>query len=126
MILLVVGDFNASLGIDNTGHETCMGKFNVGGSDRHLMDPNSERLFYYVETNNLCITNTYFRHPARHNYTFYDNCLLNPRTATRANLKEVIDFILCNQRYKSSIMSTRVYNGAILDLIIDYLLLIFV
>ena len=64
-IKLIIGDFNAKVGLDNTGFEDVMGKHGVG-----VRNDNGSRLVDFCDYNNLVITGTCFPHKEIHKLTW--------------------------------------------------------
>ena len=64
-ILLMIGDFNARVGNNNTNREIVMGRHGIG----EITD-NGERLVGIYEENNLIIGGTLFQHKTIHKLTW--------------------------------------------------------
>ena len=60
-VKIIMGDFNAKVGMDNSGHEDAMGKHGLG-----VKNDNGERMLQFCEMNNLVITGTVFPHKNIH------------------------------------------------------------
>ena len=60
-ILIIVGDFNAKIGCNNTGFENIMGRFSSG-----LRNGNGTRLVQMCSNNNLIIGGSLFKHKKIH------------------------------------------------------------
>ena len=93
--IMVMGDFNAKVG--NQECPGVMGKFGYG-------DPNERglRLIEFCQENKLVITNTMFNHRASRKWTWESP---NHRDFN------MIDYILIQQRWRSSICNTRAFPG---------------
>ena len=63
-ILIVLGDFNAKIGCDNTGYERNMGKHGLG-----TRNDNGERFLELCLENDLAIGGTLFQHKRIHKET---------------------------------------------------------
>ena len=95
-INIVMGDLNAKVGEQQ--EYPVSGKFGLG--DRN---DRGQRLVEFCWTSKLAITNTLFEHP-------------NRRLNTWKSLGDIhcnqIDYIMINQRYRSSVKKVRTYPGA--------------
>ena len=100
-IVLVLGDFNAIVGSDNSGNEDVMGKFGIG-----QINGRGERLTEFCRDNELFITNTMFKHRRKRKVTWWSP---NGRTAN------MIDYILVSSRWKSSFTDTVTLGGGDFD-----------
>jgi hypothetical protein len=107
-MIMMMGDLNARVAWSDE-HSKVMGRYTM---DKETNE-NGYRLIDFCIHNDLHIMNTYFRHKKIHQGTWQ-----HPST------KEwhMIDYILTNKRYKSSIEDIRVYRGA--DMKTDHHLLI--
>ena len=100
-MLMVIGDMNANTGTSREGNASVLGPWtnpaerNIPGN--HMID--------ICQTHRLCITNTFFRHKDIHRDTFRAKVV-------QGELKpgKMLDYILVNQRFRSSILDTRVYR----------------
>ncbi|XP_071142032.1 craniofacial development protein 2-like [Mytilus edulis] len=97
-ILLVMGDFNAKVGINNEGHESIMGRHGIGRRNE-----NGENLLDICQRNNLVITGTIFPHKDKHKITW-----ISPNKKT----ENQIDHILVTRQHRTSILDTRAMRGA--------------
>ena len=104
---MIVGDFNSKVGKKEHEEEiNCIGKFSRGRrniSGQHLIN--------FCEINNLFISNSAFRHPARH-ITTYSSTFVNS-TGEVKNYYSMIDFILINQKLRHSLINARSYGGTL-------------
>ena len=96
----ILGDFNARIETDTNTWHTVLGPHGVGE-----VNGNGKRWLDLCVTNELLITNTWFRHKLQHQYTWHSN-------GDRSNSGHVTDYILVSAKHCSSVMDTRVYGGA--------------
>lgn len=100
-ITIIMGDWNAKIGKGREGDT--IGEFGLG-----IRNDKGERLAQFCQENDVVITNTYFKLPERRLYTWKS-------PADGANNKIVrnqIDYLLINKRYRNSIKSAKTYPGA--------------
>ena len=90
-VLFIIGDWNAKVGSQETPGGT--GKFGLG-----MWNEAGQRLLEFCQENALVIANTLFQQHKRRLYTW-----------TSPNQ---IDYILCRQRWRNSIQSTKTRPGA--------------
>ena len=90
-VLLIIGDWNAKVGSQETPGVT--GKFGLG-----IWNEAGQRLIEFCQENALVITNTLFQQHRRRLYTW---------TSPDGRHQNQIDYILCSQRWRSSIQSTK-------------------
>ena len=95
-VLFITGDWNAKLGSQETPGVT--GKFGLG-----IQNEAGQRLIEFCQENALVITNTLFRQHNGRLYTW---------TSPDGQHRNQIDYILCSQRWRSSIQSTKTRSGA--------------
>ena len=105
-VLLTIGDWNAKVGSQETPGVT--GKFGLG-----MRNEAGQRLIEFCQENALVIANTLFQQRKRRLYTW---------TSPDGQHRNQIDYILCRQRWRSSIQSTKTRPGA--DCGLDHELLI--
>ena len=86
-VLFIIGDWNAKVGSQETPGVT--GKFGLG-----IQNEAGQRLIEFSQDNALVITNTLFQQPKRRLYTW---------TSPDGQHRNQIDYILCSQRWRSSI-----------------------
>ena len=91
-----IGDWNAKVGSQETPGVTC--KFGLG-----IRNEAGQRLIEFCQENALIIANTLFQQHKRRLY---------PRTTPDGQHRNQIDYILCNQRWGSSIQSAKTRPGA--------------
>ena len=86
-VLFIIGDWNAKVGSQETPWVT--GKFSLG-----IQNEAGQRLIEFCQENALVIANTLFRQHKRRLYTW---------TSPDSQHQNQIDYILCSQRWRSSI-----------------------
>ena len=94
--LFIIGDWNAKLGSQETPGVT--GKFGLG-----VWNEAEQRLIEFCQENTLVIANTLFQQHKRRLYTW---------TSPDGQHRIQIDYILCSQRWRSSIQSAKTRPGA--------------
>ena len=94
--LFILGDWNAKLGSQKTPGVT--GKFGLG-----VQNEAGQRLIESCQENALVIANTLFQQHKRRLY---------PWTSPDGQHRNQIDYILCSQRWRSSIQSAKIRPGA--------------
>ena len=97
-IVVVMGDFNAKVGGDNGGYESCIGRHGMGNKN-----DNGERLCDFSVSNGLVITGTLFQHKDIHKATW---------VSANGRVKNQIDHPLISRRLKSAVLDTIVQRGA--------------
>ena len=105
-VLFIIGDWNAKVGSQETPGVT--GIFGLG-----MRDETGQRLIEFWQENALVIASTLFQQHKRRLYTW---------TSPDAQHRNQIDYILCSQRWRSSIQSAKSRPGA--DCGLDHELLI--
>ena len=95
-VLFIIGDWNAKIGSKGTPGVT--GKCGLG-----VRNEAGQRLIEFCQEKALVIANTLFQQHKRTLYTW---------TSPDGQHKNQIDYILCNQRFRSSIPSTKTRPGA--------------
>ena len=98
-VLFMVGDWNAKVGSQETPGVT--GKFGLG-----IRNEAGQRLIEFCRENALVIKNTLFQQHKRRLYTW---------TSPDGRHRNQIDYILCSQRWRSSIQSAKTRPGAHCD-----------
>ena len=88
-VLFIIGDWNAKVGSQETLGLT--GKFGLG-----VQNEAGQRLIEFFQENALVIANTLFQQHKRRLYTL---------TSPDGQHRNQIDYILCSQRWRSSIQS---------------------
>ena len=95
-VLFIIGDWSAKAGNQETPGVT--GKFGLG-----IWNEAGERLIEFCQENALVIANTLFQQHKRRLYTW---------TSPDGQHRNQIDYILCSQRWRSSIQSAKARPGA--------------
>ena len=95
-VLFIIGDWNAKVGSQETPGVT--GKFGLG-----MQNEAGQRLIEFCQENALVIANTLFQQHKRRLYTW---------TSPDCQHQNQTDYILCSQRWRSSIQSTKTRPGA--------------
>ena len=90
-VLFIRGDWNAKVGSQETSGLT--GKFGLG-----VQNEAAQRLIEFCQVNVLVIANTLFQQHKRRLYI---------RTSPDGQHRNQIDYILCSQRWRSSIQSAK-------------------
>ena len=94
-VLLIIGDWNAEVGSQEIHWVT--GKFGLG-----VQNVAGQRLTEFGQENTLVIANTLFQQHKRWLYT---------RTSPAGQYWNQIDYILCHQRWRSSVQSAKTRLG---------------
>ena len=95
-VLFIIGDWNAKVGSQETPEVT--GKFGLG-----IWNEAGQRLIEFCQDNVLVRANTFFQQHKRRLYTW---------TSPDGQHQNQIDYILCSQRWRSSIQSAETRPGA--------------
>ena len=95
-VLFIIGDWNAKVGSQETPGGT--GKFGLG-----MQNEAGQRLTDLCQENALVIANTLFQQHKRRLYTW---------TSLDSQHQNQIDYILCSQRWRSSIQSAKTISGS--------------
>ena len=95
-VLFIIGDWNAKVGSQETPGVT--GKFGFWGQNEA-----GQRLIEFCQENSLVIANILFQQHKRRRYTW---------TSPDDQYQNQIAYILCRQRWRSSIQSTKTRPGA--------------
>ncbi|XP_061267751.1 uncharacterized protein LOC133244501 [Bos javanicus] len=95
-VLFIIRDWNAKVGSQETPGVT--GKFGLG-----IQNEEGQRLIEFCQENALVIANTLFQQHKRRLYTW---------TSPDGQHRNQIDYILCSQRWRSSIQSAKTRLGA--------------
>ena len=95
-VLFIIGDWNAKVGSQET--RGVKGKFGLG-----ILNEAGQRLIEFYQENALVIANTLFQQHKRRLYTW---------TSPDSHHRNQIDYILCSQRWRSSIQSAKTRLGA--------------
>ena len=95
-VLFIIGDWNAKVGSQGTPGVT--GKFDPG-----IQNEAGQRLMEFCQENALVIVNTLFQKHMRRLYTW---------PSPYGQHRNQIDYILCSQRWRSSIQAAKTRPGA--------------
>ena len=95
-VLFIIGNWNAKVGSQETPGVT--GRFGLG-----VQNEAEQRLIGFCQENALFIANTPFQQHKRRLYTW---------TSADGQYRNHIDYILCSQRWRSSIQSAKTRPGA--------------
>ena len=95
-VLFIIGDWNAKVGSQESPGVTC--RFGLG-----VQNEAGHRLIKFCQENTLVMKNTLFQQYKRRFYTW---------TSPDGQHGNQIDYILCSQRWRSSIQSERTRPGA--------------
>ena len=96
-VLFIIGDWNAKVGSQET--PGVMGKFGLG-----VQTEAGQRLIEFCQRNSPVIANSLFQQRKRRLYT---------RTSPDGQHQNQVDYIICSQRWKSSIQSAKTRLGAV-------------
>lgn len=107
-IVVLMGDFNAQIGSNNTGYRRITGKHGMG-----TRTDNGDRLVELCMKHDLIIGGTVFPHKDVHKYTW---------TSPNGRTKNQIDHICISAKWRSSLLDVRNKRGA--DLFTDHELIL--
>ena len=96
-VLFITGDWNAKVGIQEIPGVT--GTFGLG-----VQNEAGQRLIEFCQENSLVIANTLFQQHKRRFYTW---------TSPDGQYRNQTDYILCSQRWRSSIQSAKARSGTV-------------
>uniref|UniRef100_A0A8D8VL77 Craniofacial development protein 2 n=2 Tax=Cacopsylla melanoneura TaxID=428564 RepID=A0A8D8VL77_9HEMI len=100
-VLIVMGDFNAKVGKGRVGNS--IGPHGLGETN-----DSGEKFSLFAGENDLVAMNTFFELPPRRLYTWK-----HPKDGKNGHLiRNQIDYILVNQRYRNSCKMAKTYPGA--------------
>lgn len=94
--LIVMGDFNGKVG--NGREETTIGPFGLGERN-----DNGQRVVDLCKRHNLFVTNTWFQQKKKAQHTW---------VSPNGEVKNQIDYILVDKRYRNGIMNSKAMPGA--------------
>lgn len=97
-LVIIMGDFNAKIGNDNTGREGVMGRQGEGE-----MNSNGELFVEMCAFNSMVIGGSIFPHKRIHKTTW---------VSPDHNTENQIDHICLSKRFRRSVQDVRVYRGA--------------
>lgn len=101
-VTIVMGDFNAKVGEGSTSD--LIGPFGLGERNTR-----GDRLEEFAATNELVVLNTWYKQPPRRLYTWKSP---KDKPGDKKPIRNQIDFILMNKRFRNSCLSIRTYPGA--------------
>ncbi|XP_022184225.1 uncharacterized protein LOC111043552 [Nilaparvata lugens] len=101
-----MGDFNSKVGEGKTSD--AVGPFGLGERNKR-----GDSLELFASTHDLVVTNTWFKQPKRRLYTWK-----SPSDKPEKVIRNQIDFIMINKRFRNSCMTMRTYPGA--DILSDH------
>lgn len=107
---VIMGDFNAKIGKGK--FENLVGPYGLG-----IRSERGDRLLEFCQEENVAITNTWFQLPPRRLYTWR-----SPADSPQNLVRNQVDYILINSRFKSSVKRACTYPGA--DVPSDHVLLV--
>jgi len=99
-INIVMGDFNAKVGKGKVAD--IIGDYGLGTRNER-----GDRLLQFCTEENFSIMNTWFKLPPRRLYTWK-----SPQDKNNNIVRNQIDYILINKRFKTSILGAQTYPGA--------------
>jgi exonuclease III len=97
-LIILTGDWNAKIGNDNSDWKSVMGKYGYGDSNER-----GERLLKFATVHNFFICNTRFQQKSNRKWTW---------VSPNGIHKNMIDFILIQDRWKISIINCRTFQTA--------------
>ena len=95
---IVLGDFNARVGSRSSQWSSVIGPY----GPRELNE-NGEQLLDFCAGHDLIVSNTWFQHKPIHQLTWY-------RNGDRSKAGHLIDLVLVNRKFRSSLLDTRVFR----------------
>ena len=98
-MILMLGDWNAKIGATQEGEDGVVGRHGLGDE----RSENGVRFVSFCAANNLAIVSTMFPHKNIHKYTW---------TAPNGRVRNQIDHVAVNGKFKRSVRDTRSYRGA--------------
>lgn len=99
---IILGDFNAKIGSGRV--LDIVGEYGLGNRNER-----GDRLVQFCQEENMMVTNTWFKLPPRRLYTW-----VSPQDNPKNNkiVRNQIDFILINKRFRNCVKSAKTYPGA--------------
>ena len=86
-LLVIMGEFNAREGSDNSNWRSVLGPHGIGECNE-----NGKRLLDFCTSNQLLVTNTWFQHKLLHQATWF-------RNGDHSRTGHMIDYVLVNKRF---------------------------
>lgn len=102
-VTIVMGDYNAKIG--EGGYQDYVGKFGLGQRNER-----GDRLLQFCVEEDLVISNTLFKLPKRRLYTWKA-----PGDDEVRIIRNQIDYILVNKKFRNSVKTVKTYPGADID-----------
>ena len=102
-MLIVLGDLNARIGQSSPHWKSIVGPFTTDDTNE-----NGSLLLDFCASNNLFIANTWFQHKPIHLTTWY-------RNGDRSRAGHMLDYVLVNRNFRTSVLDTRVYRSTYLE-----------
>lgn len=99
-INIVLGDFNAKVGKGRC--DKYIGEYGIGTRNER-----GDRLVQFCQEEGMIITNTFYKLPKRRLYTWK-----SPQDSDQNPVRNQIDYVLINARYRNCIQSVKAYPGA--------------
>lgn len=99
-INIIMGDMNAKIGQGKV--EDVVGDFGLG-----VRNERGERLIEFCQEMDITIMNTFFKLPLRRLYTWR-----SPADNNHRIVRNQIDFVMINRKYRNAITSCKTYPGA--------------
>ena len=97
-VIILTGDWNAKVGTNNTEWESVMGRYGYGDRNER-----GERLLEFAMLHNLYVCNTRFQQKPSRKWTWASPDGIH---------KNMIDLILIQQRWKTSVINCRTFQSA--------------
>ena len=94
-VLIIIGDMNAKVGKGKDDY--IVGQHGLGNRNKR-----GDRLVHFCVQRDLCIMNTFFKHPERRTYTWK-----SPGDVHRNQ----IDYFMIRHRFKNSVSQCKTYPG---------------
>lgn len=99
-VTLFLGDMNAKIGQGSC--DKWVGPYGLGRRNER-----GDRFLQFCQENSMVITNTFFKLPKRRLYTWK-----SPRDSEERIVRNQIDYIIVNHRYRNAVKSAKTYPGA--------------
>lgn len=99
-LTIIMGDFNAKVGKGRVGE--IVGPYGLGERNER-----GDRLCNFCEEYQMVVTNTFFKLHPRRLYTWK-----SPKDSPNQIIRNQIDYIMINKRFRNSVISVKTYPGA--------------